>query len=234
MALTENGRLGVGVTFPTDKLMVSGNAHFTGVVTATQFKPVNDFVGNLSGNVIGNVDGNINSIGISTLGQLLIPQDGTAGLGIGVTPSGNSITVGNSANERFFVGAGATNSGGVGIRIDRFSNIAGSSPSLEVNGAVFLHGGTLQVGGVPNPGSATTLAPRAQVDFSEVINTLPSNPMANIAYMILPRLTTSERNSLRDGRTAGTTLLSGSLIYNTSVNKLQVYTGSGWETVTSS
>ena len=58
--------------------------------------------------------------------------------------------------------------------------------------------------------------------------------MANIAYMILPRLTTSERNSLRDGRTAGTTLLSGSLIYNTSVNKLQVYTGSGWETVTSS
>ena len=142
------------------------NIDSTGVVTATQFKPVNDIEGNLVGNVIGNLEGNINSTGISTLGQILVPQDGTAGLGIGVTPSGNSITVGNTGTERFFVGAGSTNSGAVGIRIERFSNIAGSSPSLEVNGAVFLHGGTLQVGGAPNPGSATTLPPRAQLDFS--------------------------------------------------------------------
>ena len=92
----------------------------------------------------------------------------------------------------------------------------------------FLHGGTLSVGGVPNPGSATTLAPRAQVDFSEVINTLPSNPMANIAYMILPRLTTGQRNNLRDGRTTGTTLLSGSLIYNTTNNRMEVWMGSSW------
>ena len=228
MSLTQNGRLGIGVTSPTDKLMVSGNAHFTGVVTATQFKPVNDIEGNVIGNLTGNVTGNINSTGISTLGQILVPQDGTAGLGIGATPSGNSITVGNTATERFFVGAGATESGAVGIRIDNFSNIAGSSPSLEVNGAVFLHGGTLQVGGAPNPGSATTLPPRAQLDFSEVINTLPTNPMANIAYMILPRLTTGERNSLRDGRTTGTTLLSGSIIYNTTNNRMEVWMGSSW------
>ena len=58
--------------------------------------------------------------------------------------------------------------------------------------------------------------------------------MANIAYMILPRVSTSERGSLRDGQTASTTLLSGSIIYNTTLNKIQVYTGSGWETVTSS
>ena len=234
MALTENGRLGVGVTSPTDKLMVSGNAHFTGVVTATTFKPVNDIEGNLVGDVIGNVDGNINSTGISTLGQVLIPQDQTSGLGIGATPSGNSITVGNSATERFFVGAGSTNSGAVGIRIDEFSNIGGSSPSLEVNGAVIIHGGTLKVGGTPNAGSATTLAPRAQIDFSEVTSTQPATPMANIAYMILPRLNDVQRDLLRDGQTASTTLLSGSLIYNTDDNKIQVYTGSGWETVTSS
>ena len=234
MALTENGRLGVGVTSPTDKLMVSGNAHFTGVVTATTFKPVNDIEGNLVGDVIGNVDGNINSTGISTLGQILIPQDQTSGLGIGATPSGNSITVGNSATERFFVGAGSTNSGAVGIRIDEFSNIGGSSPSLEVNGAVIIHGGTLKVGGTPNAGSATTLAPRAQIDFSEVTSTQPATPMANIAYMILPRLNDVQRDLLRDGQTASTTLLSGSLIYNTDDNKIQVYTGSGWETVTSS
>ena len=234
MALTQNGRLGVGVTFPTDKLMVSGNAHFTGVVTATSFKPVNDIIGNIVGNVIGNVDGNINSTGISTLGQILIPQDQTAGLGIGATPSGNSITVGANALQRFFVGSGSSESGAVGIRIAEFSNIGGSSPSLEVNGAVIIHGGTLRVGGTPNAGSATTLAPRAQIDFSDVIDTLPSSPMANIAYMILPRVSTSERGALRDGRTAGTTLRSGSIIYNTSLNKIQVYTGSGWETVTSS
>ena len=58
--------------------------------------------------------------------------------------------------------------------------------------------------------------------------------MANIAYMILPRLNDAQRALLRDGQTASTTLRTGSLIYNTDDNKIQVYTGSGWETVSSS
>jgi hypothetical protein len=233
MSLTQNGRLGVGVTSPTDKLMVSGNGHFTGVVTATQFKSVGNFEGTFVGDLIGFHEGNINSTGVSTFSQLSIPQDGTSGLGIGATPSGKAITVGSDTGngvQRFFVGSSGSESGAVGIRVSRFSNIQSGdpSPSLEVSGSVFFHSGSLRVGGAPNPGSATTTPNRAQVDFSDVVNTTPTNPMRNIAYMILPRLTTVQRNSLRDGRTTGTTLLSGSLIYNTTNNRMEVWMGSSW------
>ena len=46
-------------------------------------------------------------------------------------------------------------------------------------------------------------------------------------FMILPKVTTTERGNL-------TGLVSGAFIYNTTLNKLQVYNGSAWETVTSS
>tara|TARA_R100000231_G_C5295809_1_gene156021 strand:- start:114 stop:641 length:528 start_codon:yes stop_codon:yes gene_type:complete len=46
-------------------------------------------------------------------------------------------------------------------------------------------------------------------------------------FMIPPKVTTTQRNNLSG-------LVSGAFIYNTSLNKLQVYNGSGWETVTSS
>jgi hypothetical protein len=46
-------------------------------------------------------------------------------------------------------------------------------------------------------------------------------------FMIPPKVTTTQRNNL-------SSLVSGAFIYNTSLNKLQVYNGSAWETVTSS
>jgi hypothetical protein len=46
-------------------------------------------------------------------------------------------------------------------------------------------------------------------------------------FMILPKVTTTERNNL-------TGLESGVFIYNETLNKLQIYNGSAWETVTSS
>ena len=46
-------------------------------------------------------------------------------------------------------------------------------------------------------------------------------------FMIPPKVTTTQRNNL-------SSLVSGAFIYNTSLNKLQVYNGSAWETITSS
>ena len=46
-------------------------------------------------------------------------------------------------------------------------------------------------------------------------------------FMVPPKISTSDRSNL-------TGLVSGAFIYNTSLNKLQVYNGSAWETVTSS
>ena len=46
-------------------------------------------------------------------------------------------------------------------------------------------------------------------------------------FMVPPKITTTQRGNL-------TGLVSGAFIYNTSLNKIQVYNGSAWETVTSS
>ena len=46
-------------------------------------------------------------------------------------------------------------------------------------------------------------------------------------FMVPPKVDNTARGNLSG-------LVSGAMIYNTSLNKLQVYTGSGWETVTSS
>ena len=45
--------------------------------------------------------------------------------------------------------------------------------------------------------------------------------------MVPPKVTNAQRGNL-----AG--LVSGAMIYNTNLNKLQVYNGSAWETITSS
>ena len=52
-------------------------------------------------------------------------------------------------------------------------------------------------------------------------------------YMIPPKVTTAQRNVL-SGSGGGGALASGAFIYNTSLNKLQVYNGPAWETITSS
>ena len=52
---------------------------------------------------------------------------------------------------------------------------------------------------------------------------------ATIAYMIPPRVTTTQRNALTD--VDGNALAAdeaGAVIYNTTTNKLQVWNGSSW------
>ena len=55
----------------------------------------------------------------------------------------------------------------------------------------------------------------------------------NNRYIIPPSLTNTQRGTLKNAVSAGATV-TGAIIYNTDSNKLQVYTGSAWETITSS
>ena len=106
-----------------------------------------------------------------------------------------------------------------------------------MSGPTRIYRGGLKVGGQPD--FSVARGQRCAVDFSDAINSTDFNgaPLGAGAYVLLPRVSTTERNSLADGfnpASPSSTLRSGALIYNTTLNKLQVYTGSSWETVSSS
>ena len=237
MALSSTGNLGIGVTNPSQRLVVSGNTFTTGISTVdgnlTVTGQITVPILNIS-DISANLVGNINSTGISTFNFINVKGSPNSGVGIGTTASGQGLTVGqNDPSQRVFVGFG-TNLGAVGVRTDRLSatSNAGGYYSLEVRGDVYFHGGGLKVGGQPYT-SAT--GQRAAVDFSDAVDTTDaSTSEAAGAYMIPPRVTTGQRNNLRDGVSGSATLRTGAMIYNTTLNKLQVWTGSDWETITSS
>ena len=52
--------------------------------------------------------------------------------------------------------------------------------------------------------------------------------------MIIPRLTTTQRNALRDAHNQGSTLLDGTMIYNTTANEFQVRKAGAWVNLSTS
>ena len=53
------------------------------------------------------------------------------------------------------------------------------------------------------------------------IDTVEQVDVAKMRFMLPPKISTNER--------AGLSTVSGATIYNTTTNKLQVYTGTAWE-----
>jgi len=219
------GSLGIGVTVPSAKFEVAGSSKFTGSVEITNNLTLSGALNaNITGNVTGNLTGNVFGLidtpvtGISTINHLRVGQ----GIGIGITDSGNKINIGSSLDNRIFI----NNDSQIGIKTDRISE---TNIAVEILGNVRLKKAV-------SVGDTT----RSAVDFSDAVNIsnegetgLPFN-RSQLAYMIPPRVTTTQRNLLRDAHTNSATLLSGAMVYNTTINKLQVWNGSGWETVTSS
>ena len=219
------GSLGIGITTPSAKFEVAGSSKFSGSVEITNNLTLSgalnsNLTGNVTGNLTGNVFGLIDSpvTGISTIRNLFVSQ----GLGIGITDSGNRLNIGSSLDNRIFI----NNNSQIGIKTDTISD---TNVVVEILGNVRLKKAV-------SVGNTT----RSAVDFSDAVNItnegetgLPFN-RSQLAYMIPPRVTTAQRNLLRDAHTNSATLLSGAMIYNTNLNKLQVWNGSAWETVTSS
>ena len=112
------------------------------------------------------------------------------------------------------------------LKANSFTNSGVSTVgNLHAVGVVTTGGGARFGGEV---GIGTTSA-RSVADF----NASDLNDI--FRYIIPPCVTTTQRNHLvkKVGVTTAN-LGEGALIYNTSLNKLQVYTGSAWETITSS
>ena len=117
------------------------------------------------------------------------------------------LAVNDDADKKFFI----TDSGNVGIKTD-----GPNGNALFVNGAI----------AALDPIGIGTNEPRAAVDFADA-GQATTGLAANRMFMVPPKVTNAQRGNL-------TGLVSGAMIYNTNLNKLQVYNGSAWETITSS
>jgi len=215
MTLTNTGRLGIGITAPTDELDVQGGVTVSGNITVGNNVTVSGTViGNLQGTVTGNVAGTLagntnTTVGISTLNNLSIAGIATAArlrankFAIGENPNLDLVSIFISNTDKVFV----NDVGQVGIK----TTIALSG--VGVNGS--------STNAVFNSiGIGITQFTSAAVDLRDA-------GTATSRYMIPPKVDNGGRGGLQN-------LVSGAMIYNTSINKLQVYNGSAWETVTSS
>ena len=224
MTLTHEGNLGIGKTDPTEKLNVQGTSYFAEAAT---FGDTISITGTLSATINGDlVDddditvfsiadklfiGNVNtSSGISTFNEVsagsTIKADHIIVGGNTVSRSSTDhIITANNEQNRFYV----NDSGAIGI-----------STTLDYGEDVGINALSrfAVLGGV---GVGTT-APRCAVDFADA----GTVGLTTFPYFLPPKISTSARDDISNPVT-------GATIYNTSLNKLQVYTGSAWETVTS-
>ena len=210
------GSLGIGLTVPQAQLHVQGDANISGDI---QTGGDLNITGNLNSDVIGNVTGtligNVNSTsGVSTFFRVDFDENNFTNfgeiqatrVGIGTTCDGKRLRI-NTADENQF---SVSDSGLVGIKTD------------EPNGnALLVSGDTVVLEafavGKNQAGSA--------VDFSVAGQNL-TGVKANRMYMVPPKVGAAQTSALVG-------LVSGAMIYNTNLNKLQVYNGTNWETITS-
>ena len=215
MTLTNTGRLGIGLTEPTDELHVDGGATINGGLgVGGNINVTGALIGNVQGQLTGNVQGvlsgNANAtVGISTLNNLSV-----AGIATITNLKSTRISIGENPSDPLF---------NIFIASDKkvFVNDVGQ---VGINT-------TIPLNGVGVNGSSTNAVFNAigvgVTQFTSAAVDLRDAGTATSRYMIPPKVSTTVRNSLQN-------LVSGAMIYNTSINKLQVYNGSAWETITSS
>jgi len=226
MSLTYDGKLGIGITEPIhemhivgtstvtnnlfvgDKLDVFGDSVFQQDLTVNGSFSAGSV--NLS-EITGNLTGNVNSTGINTVGSL----GATDFIGVGtdqspfysIIPEKFAVNLPGSAHV--FI----DQSGNIGIKTFSIYNQGITAPTTDVT--------------IASVGIGTT-TPRCAVDFSSADNTdILGADRDAVAYMLPPRLTTTQRNNLSN--TFNTGVEEGALIYNKTTKKLQVFDGTNWQ-----
>ena len=214
------GSLGIGNTQPTKALDVTGAGNFTGDVNVGNNLIVNGLLlgnvqGSLTGNVSGTLAGNTNTtVGISTLNNLSVAGVATfttgvetATIGIGTTAFNATVRINDTPASSIVV----SSSGQIAIQ----SNEIFDDPTVGVDINASNATAVFSAIGV----GATTLS--SAVDFAS------AGPSATSRFMIPPKVTTTQRNNL-------TGVVAGALVYNTSLNRLELYKGGiggGWKAI---
>ena len=249
MTLTYDGKLGIGKSQPDSKLDVVGVSSFTGnVAVIGDLEVTGAFTGTASIPDIIN-GSNINTIsGISTFNKLNVAGSvGLSTLAIGVALADtkadidargstalisrvaigasienigdSNVLVGGPTNFASGIGINTSLTGITSIRVaDTPIDIGASNITLDRSNLILENTSGIVVKGEGNVGSGVS-QPRAAVDFGNAGNILGR-------YVILPRVTTTERGNLTNITSTG--VEAGALIFNTSTNKFQGYTGSTW------
>jgi len=215
MTLTDQGNLGIGITNPTHKLNVQGistftdNSHFNQSVTIDQNLTIG---GNLTfgsgANITATFRGNLESADGSNI--------------VVTVPTGSSDPVENAEVKARIVGGASTitkldvtgsghNNPVFSVRASGGSaDSVGSDIVINVNNAAANKFVVNSLGGV---GIGTT-NPANSLDLK-----FAQRPA------VFPNMTTAVISGLS---TTGITTTSGSVVYNMTTNKLQVYNGTSW------
>ncbi len=246
MTLTYDGKLGINKETPLHALDVVGTTRLTGDATV---------VGNL--NVTGGITGSLsidtittninNTSGISTFNSVNISRFcGVSTVAIGtefdnvVTGTSIDAQIGNTLlgnvglgttgiSQRLNVAGGAWFSNlGLGtvtptsthptLPLQFDTTLYGHSVGFNTSSVTFFNGSSVRIEDTGTVGVGTTSV-RSAVDFGDA-----GTGLANGAFrhLILPRVSTAERGNI-------TAPVGGSLIYNTTQNRLEFYQdGVGW------
>ena len=213
MTLTYEGNLGIGKTNPEHKLHVAGLSTFTGsayfgndltvqnALSAGSFT-VDELTANVDGDLTGNVFANT---GISTFSKI---KGEFIGVGTDKPYKNEIFILNNQENKRVFV--------------DSLGNIGIGTTSKLIPGINAPTTGVL-IGGV---GIGTT-RPKCAVDFTHATNTdMLGENRDTIAYVLFPKLTTTQRNNLTNIDNAG--VEEGAIIYNVDRTRLEIKLPDGW------
>ena len=210
------GSLGIGVTIPTKKLHVAGDAFISGEstfgddATFNQALTVNGTLNatTISADVTGFLNGNVNATsGISTFNKVKTTSTNNNFDGIGIKTDNNSnlpfefYGPSGSLSTRIII----SNDGVIGLGTDILHDTI--DIVADTKKATFAAVG---VG---------TTTPTAAVDM-RYAGQNQTGASANRMYMYPPQVDNTQRSALVG-------VVSGAVIYNTSLNKLQVYVGTG-------
>ena len=218
LTLTYEGRLGIGVTLPEAPLHVLGDTRVTGDGTFNGNLTVDGSLtpgsiilpDEITANVIGNVTGNVDAqSGISTFTTVT-----SSFIGLGTDSSFPSAAV----PEKF-----AVNSPGSGrVFIDQSGNIGIKTTVIDIQGITAPQVDCT----IASVGIGTT-RPKCAIDFSSATNNdILGENRDTVAYVLFPKLTTTQRNNLTNIDNAG--VEDGAIIYNTDNTRLELRLPNGW------
>ena len=251
MTLTYDGKLGINKETPLHALDVVGTTRLTGDTTVTG--NLNVTSGSITGSLnIDTITTNINNTsGISTFNSVNISRFcGVSTVAIGtefdnvVTGTAIDAQTGNTllgnvglgttgVSQRLNVAGGAWISNlGLGtitptsthptLPLQFDTTVYGHAVGFNTSTVTFFNGSSVRIEDTGGVGVGTTSL-RSAVDFGDA-----GTGFANgvFRHLILPRVSTAERGNI-------TAPVGGSLIYNTTENRLEFYDGSQWKYPTS-